>query len=514
MGDSSDEDIPAPMKFSALTKALLNDEPSVVESSSPSSHPNVVRVEGGIQEAKESSQTRNRSTSIYEYDQSKRNANTITGGSPVFRRVVRLSGGSISPLTTRRSNSAPESPLELITPAPVSRRILNKSSGNSSADNVEDDSKHAGSPENSNDGLVYPTTIARPHTSNNQGSVSRFGGSTVGRTRHEDTIAQGSIRVKRVGKVTGSFLSGPARRGRRRQSEEDQSPEQDVHASSHLDGPPIEKEIPGAGTSVEAKGLENIQVGHLNPVNDGIPTQNERGPRNSNHAITRKEKGPWSVSPSVSPKRQTEPASRISSRPLSPNQQLSYKMPGLPTLPASHDQENEPPPTFKRNKPSAFSLLDTLDKNSVPGIGKAVGGTPLTMSPSRKPLAPRSHNTPHRPAPPPPKMSVLETATATAGSAATASRKKRINITLNGKTYTRMDLIGRGGSARVYRVMAENHKIFALKKVSLEDVDQLAIRGYKGEIDLLRKLESVDRVVRLYDWEINEEKQTLSVVSP
>ena len=76
-----------------------------------------------------------------------------------------------------------------------------------------------------------------------------------------------------------------------------------------------------------------------------------------------------------------------------------------------------------------------------------------------------------------------------------------------------MDLIGRGGSARVYRVMAENHKIFALKKVSLEDVDQLAIRGYKGEIDLLRKLESVDRVVRLYDWEINEEKQTLSVVS-
>src|SRR5579862_525849 len=36
LGDSSDEDIPLPMKFSALTKALLNDEPSVVDVSSPS----------------------------------------------------------------------------------------------------------------------------------------------------------------------------------------------------------------------------------------------------------------------------------------------------------------------------------------------------------------------------------------------------------------------------------------------------------------------------------------------
>lgn len=61
--------------------------------------------------------------------------------------------------------------------------------------------------------------------------------------------------------------------------------------------------------------------------------------------------------------------------------------------------------------------------------------------------------------------------------------------------------------------MAENYKIFALKKVVLEDVDAITIKGYKGEIDLLRKLDHVDRVVKLFDWEVNEEKQTLSVVS-
>ena len=66
-------------------------------------------------------------------------------------------------------------------------------------------------------------------------------------------------------------------------------------------------------------------------------------------------------------------------------------MPGLPpALPASHDQENEPPPTFKRNKPSAFSLLDKLDKDPIADFGKALGETPRTVSPLRKPLAPRS----------------------------------------------------------------------------------------------------------------------------
>jgi serine/threonine-protein kinase TTK/MPS1 len=65
----------------------------------------------------------------------------------------------------------------------------------------------------------------------------------------------------------------------------------------------------------------------------------------------------------------------------------------------------------------------------------------------------------------------------------------------------------------VYRVMAENFKLLALKRVKLEDADEAAVRGYKGEIDLLQKLKNVDRVVRLYDWEVDEQRQVLSVVS-
>lgn len=109
-------------------------------------------------------------------------------------------------------------------------------------------------------------------------------------------------------------------------------------------------------------------------------------------------------------------------------------------------------------------------------------------------------------------MSVLETATATGGASTSQSRKKRTQVSINHKHFTRLDCIGRGGSSRVYRVMAENYKIFALKRVNLEDVDPLTLAGYKGEIDLLKKLENVDRVVRLFDWELNSDKHSLSVL--
>ena len=131
------------------------------------------------------------------------------------------------------------------------------------------------------------------------------------------------------------------------------------------------------------------------------------------------------------------------------------------------------------------------------------------------PLQALSANTPRRPAPPPPpKMSVLETATAAAGAATTKTRerRKRSTLSVNGKHYSQMDRIGRGGSSAVYRVMAENFKLLALKRVKLEDADEAAVRGFKGEIDLLQKLKNVDRVVRLYDWEVDEQRQVLSVV--
>ena len=188
---------------------------------------------------------------------------------------------------------------------------------------------------------------------------------------------------------------------------------------------------------------------------------------------------------------------------------------------ASDDQENIPPPTFKRNKDAEFkhldkpavSILSDHEKPKPRQTEETPVPVPAQQKQDRKVLGTISGNTPHRTAPaPPPKMSVIDTATTTAGASVTKSKKRRAHMTVNGKVYTQMGKIGAGGSSQVYFVMAENFKTFALKKVKLEDADESAVRGYKGEIDLLKKLEEVERVVRLYDWELSEEKQELYVL--
>ncbi|KAF8467705.1 kinase-like domain-containing protein [Kalaharituber pfeilii] len=148
-----------------------------------------------------------------------------------------------------------------------------------------------------------------------------------------------------------------------------------------------------------------------------------------------------------------------------------------------------------------------------------MGSLARTPSPSpdrdrarRDALMNRDRNTPLRPAPPPPKMNIVNAATAIAGAQSTQqSKQRRGNVIINKRQYRRLDAIGKGGSSKVYKVMAENFKVFAMKKVTFsnEEDGQAAILGYKGEIELLKKLEKVDRVIRLFDYEINDERGCL-----
>jgi serine/threonine-protein kinase TTK/MPS1 len=181
--------------------------------------------------------------------------------------------------------------------------------------------------------------------------------------------------------------------------------------------------------------------------------------------------------------------------------------------PPSQDQENLPisiqRPTAKDfAKPDPGSIVKLQDSIRKVPIHRDHENAPI-------PLAPKSTNTPLRPAPPPPppKMSVLDAATKNAGASTTKEKKRRAVFKVNGKVYTQLVRLGKGGSSDVYQVMAENSKMFALKMVKLEGADEAAIMGYKGEINLLRKLKNEDRVVQLFDYMVDEEKQRLYVVS-
>ncbi|TFY74872.1 hypothetical protein EWM64_g9140 [Hericium alpestre] len=76
------------------------------------------------------------------------------------------------------------------------------------------------------------------------------------------------------------------------------------------------------------------------------------------------------------------------------------------------------------------------------------------------------------------------------------------NLVVNKKAYARLDMIGRGGSSRVYRVMNNANEIYAIKRVSLDKTDSETMSGYMNEIALLKRLGGNSRIIRLIDSEV------------
>ncbi|KAI7970359.1 hypothetical protein EIK77_007708 [Talaromyces pinophilus] len=500
-GDSSDDEpVPGP-KFSASVKALLKGD--VMEGSSPQE----------TSAKRLSIATRDFASARPERHVRVASPHDSSTGSPV-PRVVRV--GSVRlPSKPESSNSEDQSHIkDLITPAPRTRSVRITGSRSTTRSPLSNSPSYRSTNEEALSGTKSAEALSDERRSMLEDDyVPRLGASSVLRSRAgEETGMHSSLRVKRVGRLTGSFLNGPARRGvlRRKSEEVEENHQSDRHTP--------EREMRESSPRYASE--ENGASNHLSRTTsspklswiDSDPRILEKPAPAAPRVVDMPFSRP--ASPKSSRSRSTPGTTEGSEKSESASDQPQYRVPP-PALPSAQDQENDPPPTFKRVKPSGLSLLDKPEKYAViyDDDNKERELPPATVSP-RKPLTSRSNNTPRTMAPPPPKMSVLETATATGGAATTTSqsRKKRSQVTINHKAFTRMDCIGRGGTSRVYRVMAENYKIFALKRVNLEDVDRVTLAGYKGEIDLLKRLENVDRVVRLFDWEINMEKHTLSVL--
>ncbi|KAG2732356.1 hypothetical protein G9P44_004773 [Scheffersomyces stipitis] len=84
-------------------------------------------------------------------------------------------------------------------------------------------------------------------------------------------------------------------------------------------------------------------------------------------------------------------------------------------------------------------------------------------------------------------------------------QKKKKSIIINGNHYEKLELLGRGGTSKVYKVKAiANNRLYAIKKVTFDQFDEACVKGFKGEIDLLLKLKHADRVVKLIDHAVCE----------
>uniref|UniRef100_A0A7S3G7X5 Protein kinase domain-containing protein n=1 Tax=Palpitomonas bilix TaxID=652834 RepID=A0A7S3G7X5_9EUKA len=68
--------------------------------------------------------------------------------------------------------------------------------------------------------------------------------------------------------------------------------------------------------------------------------------------------------------------------------------------------------------------------------------------------------------------------------------------------YTRLDVMGRGGSSKVFKVMGPDRKTYALKKIRTKGLDRETVESFENEISLLKSLKGKDGIIRLVNYEI------------
>ncbi|KAL6771913.1 hypothetical protein ACKKBG_A28265 [Auxenochlorella protothecoides x Auxenochlorella symbiontica] len=171
--------------------------------------------------------------------------------------------------------------------------------------------------------------------------------------------------------------------------------------------------------------------------------------------------------------------------------------------------------------------------NAVPaGRGDVVvrGGTTLPAAAGGRPAVPRgpaaesdarpdpasdarlaaAETAPQRPSqgqpmgPPPPKAPASQR---DRNNASLVSSGRRVveddnTVVVKGISYTKLECVGRGGSSKVYKVMAPNRKIFALKRIRLTGRDSEAAAGFIDEITLLNSLRGKSNIIQLIDAEV------------
>ncbi|BDA45731.1 probable dual specificity protein kinase Ttk at C-terminar half [Coccomyxa sp. Obi] len=81
-------------------------------------------------------------------------------------------------------------------------------------------------------------------------------------------------------------------------------------------------------------------------------------------------------------------------------------------------------------------------------------------------------------------------------------REDENSVVVRGTRYTKLECVGRGGSSKVYKVMAPNRKIYALKRIRLTGRDHEAATGFINEIKLLQSLRGYSNIIQLIDAEV------------
>lgn len=88
-------------------------------------------------------------------------------------------------------------------------------------------------------------------------------------------------------------------------------------------------------------------------------------------------------------------------------------------------------------------------------------------------------------------------------------------VTVNRRPYLILEMVGKGGSSKVFKVLSQEMKILALKRVKVPSgcVNfNATIDSYANEIGLLKKLRGSPTIIELYDAEVRREVGMIQLI--
>ncbi|KNC52491.1 TTK protein kinase [Thecamonas trahens ATCC 50062] len=83
---------------------------------------------------------------------------------------------------------------------------------------------------------------------------------------------------------------------------------------------------------------------------------------------------------------------------------------------------------------------------------------------------------------------------------------------INGRSFVKLEIVGKGGSSKVYKVMAPNRKIYACKRIKFRGESQETIESYVNEITLLKRLQGHDNIINLLDSEVKVKENEIYLI--
>nr|XP_040022139.1 dual specificity protein kinase Ttk [Gasterosteus aculeatus aculeatus] len=161
----------------------------------------------------------------------------------------------------------------------------------------------------------------------------------------------------------------------------------------------------------------------------------------------------------------------------------------------------EPLPTPSLNLPSRMNPQSVCQTPN--GYRNRCASSFITPVVKRGPEVPPSAVAAHRAAPVQQPCTPLNQAPGFQTPQSSFSALSNETITIKGKQFFILKMIGRGGSSKVYQVLDHKKQLFAVKYVDLEEADAQTIESYKNEIVHLNRLQQYsDQIIKLYDYEI------------